>query len=93
MSEAVLFEASGSASVAVTVALFVIWPDVVGVTVIVTIADAPLANVPMLQFTGPAPLQEPWVVVADPNVTPPGRLSVTFTLVAEAGPLFTTIKR
>lgn len=93
MSEAVLLEESGSASVAVTVALFVIWPETVGVTVIVTIADEPLANVPMAQLTALAPLQDPCVVTVDPNVTALGRLSVTLTFVADAGPLFVTIKR
>lgn len=93
MSDAVLFDESGSASVAVTVAVFVIWPDAVGVTMIVTVADAPLASVPMLQLTGPLPLHTGDAGETDPNVTPLGRLSVTLTLVAEAGPLFAINRR
>ena len=88
-----MFELSGSASVAVTFAVFVIWPAVFGVTTMVTIALAPFVSVPTPQVTVVVPLQEPCVVEVDPKVTLPGKVSVTLTFVAVAGPLFVTTIR
>ena len=57
----------------------------------VMVALAPLARVPMLQVTGPVPLQVPCVVEEVTDVTLAGKVSVTLTLVAEAGPLLVTM--
>jgi hypothetical protein len=57
----------------------------------VTIAFALLAREPRLQVTVAVPLQEPCVVVAETKVTPDGSVSVRFTFVAEAGPLFVSV--
>jgi hypothetical protein len=78
-----------------TVALLLNVPAAVGVTVIAIVTDAPFAKVPMLHVTvglenAHVPDDAP-VHVADPNVTPAGRLSVTVTLDAELGPAFVTI--
>ena len=91
VTPAVLLDESGSASDALTLAVSVICPEAVGVTMTVTMALAPLANVPTEQLTGPVPLQEPCVVEEETNVTPAGSVSVTLTFVACAGPLFLTV--
>ena len=54
-------------------------------------ADAFIGKLPIAQVTGPVPLHEPTVEVADPKVTPAGKASVRLTLVAVAGPLFVTV--
>src|SRR3990172_78219 len=86
---------SGSVPVTVTVLLKgtptgVTW---VGVTTIVTVALAPLANPPKLQLIvgGEGSGQLPWLGVADTKLTPAGRVSLTITPVAAAGPLFVTV--
>ena len=84
---------SKSVSVEATVAVFVIEPWLLGMTLIVMTAPVPTANVPILQFTGPLPLQLPCVDEADPNVMPPGKVSETVTLVAVAGPLLVATSR
>lgn len=89
-----LLDVSGSVWLAVTVALFVNAPDAVGVTTMVTITAPPLLILPRVQFTGPLPLHEPWVVADETKVIPvAGKVSTTVTLVAVAGPLFVTVKR
>src|SRR5262245_6945327 len=88
-----LLVVSKSLCVAETVAVFASCPCDVGVTLIITIALAPTARLPRLQLTVLVPAQVPWVVVAEPNVTPAGSGSATITLVAAAGPLFVVTMR
>jgi hypothetical protein len=64
---------------------------IVGVTVMVIVALAPLARLPRLQVTVLVPLQLPWLGMAEPNVTLPGNVSVTVTAEAEVGPLLVTM--
>src|ERR1700730_17579761 len=72
--------------------VFLIVPATVGVTEIVTVPLAPLATVPRWQVTFVAPvpvvlvLQVPSVEVTDPKVRLVGRVSVTVTFAALAGP-------
>lgn len=49
------------------------------------------ASVPMLQVMVVVPVQVPCVDVAETSVTPPGKGSVTTTLVATDGPLFLAV--
>src|SRR5688572_11402724 len=62
-----------------------------------TVALAPGARLPRLQVTVPPPsplaggVQVPWLGVADVNVTPAGRLSVTTTPAAVDGPALVTV--
>jgi hypothetical protein len=90
---ALLFALLGSDSLAVTVAVLVIVPPALGaVTVIVTVADPPLAIPPRLHVTVPALwLQVPWVAVADTKPTPAGNVSVKVTPVAPLGPALLTL--
>jgi hypothetical protein len=93
--EAVLFPEFRSVWLPAILALFVIVPAAVGVTVIVIVTDAPLARLPRLQVTVPlawlhVPADAP-VHVAAPNVTPAGSVSVTTTPVAAPGPLFVAV--
>ena len=74
----------------VTLALLLIEPVVVGITTMVTVALAPLVNVPRLQVTVLVPEQLPRLEVADTKVVLPGIVSVTMTFDAEFGPLLVT---
>jgi hypothetical protein len=87
-----VLEDTGPALSAVTVAVFEIVP-LVAVTCVssVIVAVAPFAIVPMLQLIGLVALQVPWDGVAETNVRPAGRVSVTTTFVAWAGPAFPTV--
>ena len=69
----------GSNSVAVAVAVFEIVPIAafVGVTVIRTVAFAPLLSVPRLQVTVAVPEQLPCDGVEDTNVKFAGKMSTT----------------
>src|SRR5687768_18496617 len=61
---------------------------------IVIVADAPLANGPMLHVTVVATSAHvPWLGVADWNVVLAGTASVTMTFVAAAGPPFDAVMR
>ncbi len=83
----------GSVAVEMTVAWFVIVPGAPAVTLISTPALAPLAIVPSAQITLlPEGTQLPWVAVADTKVTPAGRLSLSETLGALAGPPLLTVR-
>ena len=83
----------GSDSLPLTVAVLVTVPTEVGVTVIVIEALAPEASEPALQVTVPEALvQVPWEELAETNVTPAGRLSVTVTPVAGLGPLLVAVR-
>src|SRR6266852_3895456 len=75
----------GSGWSAVTVAVLLMVPIACGVTTIVPDALEPTPSVPMLQRTVLVPLQAPCVAVAETNVTF-GKVSVTWTPVATAGP-------
>ena len=88
-----LFVESKSVSVPETVAELATCPWAVGVTTIVTNALPPEASDPKLQLTVLVPLHDPCVGVAEPNVRPPGKTSLTLTPVAFAGPLFVTVMR
>jgi hypothetical protein len=78
--------------VADTVAWFVMDPVVVGVTLIVIVAVAPLARVPTEHVTVPEDggEQVPWVLVADTKFTPDGNVSLTDTPAALEGPALLT---
>ena len=56
-------------------------------------AEAFTGKLPIVHVTGPVPLHEPTVEVADPKVRPDGKASVRLTLAAVAGPLFVTVIR
>ena len=79
----------GSDSLADTVAVLLMVPVVVGVTVIVNVALAPDASEAEVHVTVPEALVHP--ELAEPNVTPAGRTSVTLTPVAVLGPLFLAV--
>src|SRR3954462_15978856 len=51
----------------------------------------PLVSVPMAQVTVPVPLHDPCEGMAETNVVPAGRVSVTVTPLAASGPLFMTL--
>src|ERR1044071_8636779 len=91
LTVAELLPASESASAPVTLAVLVICPATVGVTLMVTTALAPFASVPRLQLTGPVPLQVPCVVEEETLVTLAGGVSVRLRWVAVAGPLFVMV--
>jgi hypothetical protein len=90
-SESLLLLVFGSDWLPVTLAVLVFVPALVGVTTIVTVAEAPLARLPRLQVTMLVPLQLPWLGVADTKATPVGNVSVIVTPVAVAGPLLLTV--
>ena len=82
----------GSASFPETLAELVIEPAAVGVSEIVTVAEAALARVPRLHVTvPPACEQEPWLGVAEMKITPAGSVSVRITPVAVEGPPLVTV--
>jgi hypothetical protein len=90
---AVLFPVLGSATALPMVAVFVTTVAVVGVTTIVTVALPPLAIVPIAHDTVPATwVHVPCDGVAEPNATPPGKLSVMMTPVAESGPALLAVR-
>ena len=59
---ALLLPVLGSSWLALELALLVIVPTVNGLIVILTVAIAPLLNVPMAQVTVALPLHFPWLV-------------------------------
>jgi hypothetical protein len=67
-------------------------PREFGVTTIVTVPLAWFGRFPKLQMTVGAPLQLPWLGVADTKATPTGSESVTVTPVASFGPLSLTVR-
>ena len=74
-----LLPVTGSCVVEVAEAVFERSASVVGVSVIVTVADAPEAIVPRLQVTVAVPEQLPWLGVTVPRVTVAGSVSVRVT--------------
>ena len=86
-----LFEVTGSVWSADTVAVLVTIPGVPGNVRTVIVAVPPFAIVPSRQVTvPPASEQDPCVVFTERYVTTEGRVSVTVTFVADAGPLLLT---
>src|ERR1051325_3895531 len=70
-----------------TLATFVINCGTVGTTTICTLAAAPTARLSRSQRTTPLSWEQlPWLDVAETKSTPAGRVSITATLVAAAGP-------
>ena len=91
VADAVLLAAFGSASLPLTVAVFVMLPPFAGAVALIVIeALAPEASEPTLQVTVPEALVQP--ELADTKVTPAGRVSVTTTPVAALGPLFFAVR-
>src|SRR3989304_6290997 len=84
---AVLFPGMGSLSFDVTLALFVMVPVPEVTTRISTLAVLPERIVPREHVTVVVPEQDPWLGVADWNVTLAGRTSVKVTPVAVLGPV------
>ncbi len=82
---------SGSGSAAATEAVFVSVPSCVGVTTIVTVADAPTARLPRAHATVAVPVHVPWLGVADTRSTLAGSGSLKETPVAGCVPLFFTV--
>ncbi len=69
-----------SIAVEATLAVFVIEPWFCGVTLIETVALAPLSIVPREHVTVPDACEQlPWDGVAESNVTPAGSVSVSVT--------------
>src|SRR5579883_1353773 len=86
VTELVLFDKSGSGSKASTVAVLVIGPTAATVAVICSVAEAPLASVPMVHWPVLGS-KEPWLDVALTKMTPDGSWSADVTPVAVNGPL------
>src|SRR5438874_2235734 len=82
----------GSGSVAPTVAVLDRVPGWTGVTLMVTVADPPLATDPSAQLTLVVPEHDPWLAVAEVKITGLGRGSVTTTLVAPEPPALATVR-
>jgi hypothetical protein len=83
----------GSGVVETTAAVLATAPDELGPpTMSVMVAAPPLAIVPREQVTALVKEQDPCVDVAETNVVPAGRMSVTVTLAAEPGPAFETAR-
>lgn len=89
---ALLFAVTGSDSNALTVAVLLLLPAVVPLTVKVTVAEAPLFSVPSAQFTLEVPEQLPWLLLADTNTVPAGMVSINVTALAVWGPILVTCK-
>jgi hypothetical protein len=85
------FSRFGSAVVELTVAVFESGPAAVGVTTIVTVADAPAAREPSSHVTTPPPEQLPAEADAETNVTAAGSGSLTVTASAVLGPAFVAV--
>jgi hypothetical protein len=74
-----------------TVAVLTTVPDVLGLLTTSTTVATPLAGtVPREQLTVLVPAQDPCDGVAETNVVPAGRVSLTVTLAARLGPAFAT---
>src|SRR2546425_8487723 len=86
-----LLVGSGSGSAAVTSALLLIVPSLVGLTTIKTDMCVPTGKLPILQVTTPRVSEQvPSPVVAEMKVTLGGRLSLSVTPLARTGPLLVT---
>src|SRR5437870_5601539 len=90
VADAVLLAVFGSGSLPLTVAVLVMVPAVAGAeALMVNVALAPTARLPTEQVTVSAEFVRS--EVAEPKVTPAGRVSVTTTPVAGLGPLFLAV--
>ena len=88
---ALLFALLGSLGEPVTEAVLVKVPVAVGVTLIVTVAEAPLLRLPSAHVMAGFKLQVPWLGAIDTNVTLAGSVSETVTPVAIDGPPLVTL--
>src|SRR5262245_57401919 len=89
VADAVLLPGFGSASFAVTVAVFVIGgPPAGAVTTMSTGTLAPEASVPRSQVTTPPACEQEPLGVTETKVVPAGSVSVSVTFVAGDGPAF-----
>ena len=86
---ALLFAGTGSVSLALTLATLVTVPRAVGVRMMVTVAVAPLARLPIAQLM--AAVQVPWLGFALTKVVLAGSGFDKITPVAGEGPLFTMV--
>jgi hypothetical protein len=67
-------------------------PGAVALTTIVAVADCPLASPPTKQISVSDPAHVPWLALSETSVMLCGRVSMTVTPVAAAGPLFRTVR-
>ena len=72
-------------------ALLLSTPVVLGVTFMVTVALPAIARLPSKQVTKLLPVQEPWLVLTIPGVTPAGNVLVNVQPVAVNGPELVTV--
>src|SRR5437016_2821595 len=82
---------SGGVPESVTVAVLAKDPAAAAVTVIATVAVAPLASVARVHVTGPVPAQVIVGEVTDTNVNPADSASVKVMVFAADGPLLETV--
>ena len=88
-----MFAVSGSTTMPTTFAVLVSVPSVCAVTLISTVTVASSARVPRVQSTVLPDLKQlPWVVVAEMNVTPAGRVSLNATPLVSDGPSLCTAR-
>ena len=94
VADAELLAEFGSDSLALILAVLVIVTGFAGAfTTMVIVAVAPMASEPTMQVTVlEAWVQVPWVELAETNVTPAGRVSVTVVPVAPFGPLLVAVR-
>ena len=59
-------------------------------TVTLTVTDCPDVRAPSVQVTGVAPVQPPWLAVAETSSAPAGTVSVRTAASAGFGPLLVT---
>src|SRR5260370_32647857 len=84
--------ALGLVSFSPRLAVFLIEPTIVAVTVRVMESVQPFASVPRLQVTVVVPpVQVPWLGVAETSASPAGTASVTVTPVELDGPVLVTV--
>ena len=87
--DAALFVLLGSGTSELMLALLVMVPDVLGVTLIVIVERAALARSPRLQFN--ISVTTLHTIDEEVNVTDDGKVSTRETLVAVDGPLLVTV--
>src|SRR5260370_39369718 len=94
VAEAIALAGVELVSFSATLAMFNVGLAAAAVTVAVreTEAVVPMASVPKVQLTVVVPVQVPWLGVADTNLSPAGRTSVTVTPVELDGPLLATVR-
>src|SRR5262245_31475126 len=90
-SSLVLFLGSVSVSSLVTLTVLVMVPETVVLTMITTVALAPLAKFPRSQTISVVTVQLPMLGVTETSATALGKTSVNSTSVALSGPLLVTV--